>query len=382
MLSLISNYYIMKKIISYFIFIAILLWSIFWFNSAFGFNAWAWDDITISEELSWDSYFAWARVEVLSGIDGDLTLAWGEVNVEWNVSEDLMIAGGNITVSWDVGDDVRIVWGAVIIENNIDGDLVIAAGDIRIKKDVVIGGNLVVWAWRLILDWVVEGNFKGTIGELRLSWMVEWNSDIYIDTFRNPANLWKLQWNVTYHSYNQIPELEDTVWSEVTFEKTFLKEKVKDTSKKFLSGYIVMSILFIFILSSLLYFLFEKIYLRSWEILYNTPWKSFLYWFLTILLTPFIIVLLFITIIGIPVWLFFLFAYIFIFVFLWVINTIVLTALFWYKQKNLGTWGKIGIIFIFSVIFWIINGIDLIVWFFTLWALFINKKEMLQILTK
>lgn len=370
----------MKKILV----LLVLLFTIFsWTQIVSAFEAKSGEDVDIVEKVDWDLYIAWGRVNVNAPVDWDLVISGWSIAVEADVEEDLTIFWGNINVIWNVWDDLKIAWGNIDIIWDIDWDLIIAWWNVRIGKDVVIKWDLVAWAWNLVLDWEVKWKAKIWAGKFVLNWVINGEADIIIDDFKNPSGSGVIRGDTIYRSDLKIDELEKSIKGKITFsEKTFWEHNSKSIFIKFLAYYLIIKLIWLFLLASLIYIYFEKFLFRISDNLRKQTWQSFLYWFLIIVWTPILIVLLFVTIIWIPFAIILLLAYIFLFAFLGILNTLVISALIIKKYKIKKLYQKLLIIFWFAFIFAVTNGVNPIVWLFTIWALAIKKIEIVKELRK
>lgn len=368
----------MKKIL---LLIALFFAIISWIQTN-AFELKTWDQVYLTQEINNDLYVAWGSTDISFPVKWDLFIAWGDINVNSNISQDLIIFGWDISVSWTVWDDVRIWWWNIKISSNIDWDLIVWGWTVRVDKWVIIKWDLVVWAWRLIMDWEVLWNTKIAAWQLVLNWIIDWDADITLDSFSNISKAWVIKWKLKYTSNDKIQELEESSKSQILFEKSIIKEEVKKGFIWFISIFLILKIIWLFLFSILFYFYFHKYISDVSHNLKKNTWKSFLYWFLTIIWTPVIIILLFASVIWISFAFLLLFVYIFIFVFLGLINVIVFTSFFIDKYDIKELYKKLLIIFWLTLIFWLVNWINLIVWFFTLWAIVIKKIEIIEKLRK
>lgn len=88
-------------------------------------------------------YIGAGQVKVSSPVNGDLFISGGDIEVTSPVKGDVAIAGGNITLSGPVSGDVRIAGGNIKIEGTISGELLVAGGQVAISADASTGQ---VWA--------------------------------------------------------------------------------------------------------------------------------------------------------------------------------------------------------------------------------------------
>jgi hypothetical protein len=83
-------------------------------------------------------------VEVFGVIRGDLVVAGGEVTVAPGASilGDVIAAGGDVEILGDVGGDVRVNSGNVVVDAAVAGDVRIDGDDVELGENARIGGEL------------------------------------------------------------------------------------------------------------------------------------------------------------------------------------------------------------------------------------------------
>ncbi|NTU69396.1 polymer-forming cytoskeletal protein [bacterium] len=96
------------------------------------------------EVLTNDVYAASGNVSVNGKIEGDLAAVGGQVVVSGEVTEDILIAGGSVTISGKINDDVRMLGGTLTISGEILGDLVVVGGTVDIQDKAKISGDVKV----------------------------------------------------------------------------------------------------------------------------------------------------------------------------------------------------------------------------------------------
>jgi hypothetical protein len=88
-------------------------------------------------------YMAGADVKIESAIDGDLYAVAGRVLVEQPISGDAVLVGGSIDLTSAIGDDVRAAGGVVSVAGSIAGEVLIAGGSIAFGRNTEVLGR--VW---------------------------------------------------------------------------------------------------------------------------------------------------------------------------------------------------------------------------------------------
>lgn len=101
-------------------------------------------------------YLAGAAVRTDGPVNGGLIAAAGRINVDHAVSGDAVLAAGSIEVYGDIGDDLRAAGGVVSVSGRVAGKVALAGGSVALGPDAEIGGR----AWLAGNDVVVGGRMR------------------------------------------------------------------------------------------------------------------------------------------------------------------------------------------------------------------------------
>ncbi len=110
------------------------------------------------ETLNDDLYVGGGTVILNGNVNGDVLIGGGTVFENGDVSQDGVSGGGNVTIAGEVGDDLRVAGGNVSILNNVKDDVIVGGGNVSIAKDATIGGDLVAGAGTMVFDGTVKGS--------------------------------------------------------------------------------------------------------------------------------------------------------------------------------------------------------------------------------
>jgi cytoskeletal protein CcmA (bactofilin family) len=117
---------------------------------------------------------AGSTVVVESGetVEGDLAAFGGTVLVEGTVTGNVTAVAGSVVVAGDgvVGGDLTVTAGSATIEGRVDGDTAVTAGALLVREGADLRGTLEVQAGSLRLDGRVDGDVRAaaesvTIGD-------------------------------------------------------------------------------------------------------------------------------------------------------------------------------------------------------------------------
>lgn len=135
------------------------------------------DNVIVRENVTDDLYVAGGTVVIDAPVAGDLIVAGGTITINDSIVQDILAAGGNIIVNGRVGDDIRCAGGTITISDNIQGDLVVAGGRITIDKDVIIHGNIISSGGEVILNGTANGFVRTASGTFVLNGQVKKHLD-------------------------------------------------------------------------------------------------------------------------------------------------------------------------------------------------------------
>jgi len=317
------------------------------------------EELSLSVPINDDLYAGGGTVTITDAIAGDLLVVGGEVTIDSSIEEDLVLIGGKVFLDGNIGDDARIVAGEVRINVTTGDDMVVLAGDVIITESTIIKGDLRIAAGKVRVYGTIRGNVYIRASEVTMNGTVSGTTDISADSISyggwtgKDASLAANDLTITNASvingdlrYWQ-PQGEYyfggvTVEGEKLFDDSLslddfggIADSAKSTLKVALlgiAGYWMLSSIFIMVLMILItksYFVDAEKRLRA------APWMSMWYGIVYLFVTPVIIGIVFMSMIGIPVALFMLVMYIFGFVFIKPMASILLAT--WiarhYKKK-------------------------------------------------
>ncbi|MEK7099840.1 MAG: polymer-forming cytoskeletal protein [Patescibacteria group bacterium] len=105
-------------------------------------------NLVVSQPIPDNAYLAGTDVNVTVPLPGDMLAAGGTLTVSGTVAGDAMLAGGTIDIARPVAGDVRAVGGRITVEGPVTGDLVLAGGQITVSGTAsstrIAGGKVVL----------------------------------------------------------------------------------------------------------------------------------------------------------------------------------------------------------------------------------------------
>jgi hypothetical protein len=248
------------------------------------------------ERTSDDVYIGGGNVTSAGAVNGDLLVGGGTVLVTGSVGGDLMAGGGNITIMGDVADDLRAAGGTIIVNGNVRGDVILGGGQVHLTGQT-IGGDAVVGGGAVTIDSAIAGDLKAGGGNVYLNSTVGGNVDIMATKLTLGPKA-----NIAGNLFYQSPNAAEIDAGAVVKGETTRKELVMD--KKNTTGFVVFGLLakFLMILAGALIFglTFKRFSHKLVATATDKPGLEFGRGLVFMIITPIISLLLFATVIGIP----------------------------------------------------------------------------------
>lgn len=268
--------------------------------------------ILISGTINGDTYLAGGIVSFDGYTTGDLIIVGGNVTVTGKVGQDIKIIGGNVIINSIVGKNISVIGGNIqVAKMNVPGSLIAIGGNLYSKAKVALGGKIA--ARRVILDGTFGKDVKiAEKDELIIGPNFQTEGSLFyggpkearIDQKANIAGQVSYDKNFQLFPKSQTPQVHG-------FNITSFQKRVSDL--KAIAN--LISFLFTFIIGFLLLRLWPTQGARLMDLLETRPLQSFGWGILILFFSPFLILLLVITIFGIPIALLYLIIFM-IFVFL------------------------------------------------------------------
>lgn len=235
-------------------------------------------NVAVQTDVAGDLFAGGGSVTVSRNVGGDLFAAGGNVNISGNVSGDARVAGGTVSITSEVNEDVLVAGGTVLLAGKrIGGDLWAAGGSIVVDSE--IAGGILIVGEEVLVNSAIAGPVEITAQKL---------------TF-GPQS--RISGTVTYKGPREAVIETGAVVPQINYEQT----KARSTGKSFVPIFTIaflVKLVAMFLAALLLLKLFHKCANDVSKNAYGSPWKSFGIGLAGIILTPIVIVLLFITVIG------------------------------------------------------------------------------------
>jgi hypothetical protein len=124
--------------------------------------------VRLAEHTTGDLLAAGGRVDVDAPVDGDTTLAGGELRVRAPLARNVYVAGGRVQLDSEMGRNLRAAGGQVELGSRarLAGHATIAGGDVSVRGPVQ--GSLSIAGGRALIDATVDGDVTVTAQQIEL----------------------------------------------------------------------------------------------------------------------------------------------------------------------------------------------------------------------
>jgi cytoskeletal protein CcmA (bactofilin family) len=260
--------------------------------------------VAADQKVENDFYAAAGTVAMSGTVTGDMYAAGGNVTINGPIGADFTAAGGTVSVHAPVGDDVRIAGGDVTIADHVKGDLFVLAGSVTVLSSATIDGDIFFYGGEADISGAVGGSIMGTAERFRIDAAVKGDVDVSSTRALALGDRAAISGDVRYRSVADLERAQNAV-----VEGEIVKNDVPDDTND--SGFGSALYAFIITLFAALaaYLLLKReLTVFASEALRNYG-RSGVIGIATLVLSPIVLVLLMVTILGLMLGLFGIFAF-------------------------------------------------------------------------
>ena len=335
------------------------------------------DRVVISENLQGDVYAAGEKVVIDGDIDGDLMVAGKDIIINGNVSHDLRTAGLNVTVNGTVGGNVSAAGANVVFgpESQVMGSLV--GGMASARFEGLVAGNVYLAAE----NYDVNGSF---------------NQDVMMHAGR--VNLMKgahIRGNLTAKLDGpeaQVSDDQAQIDGQKDIQQYVAPERDRERERQATQAWagvktsgLIMSLLVGFMTAAVLLYLFPQVFHHVAAFPQTNIIGSFGWGFAYTILAPVAMILLAVTLIGLPLAGLLLVAYILSCVFAhWVVSLAVGQAIFkkykfsWLKNQYAQLFGGLLVLGVVGLIPVVGGLVSIVTFFMGMGAIYLSFKNSIH----
>lgn len=246
-------------------------------------------------------YATGADVRIETPVDGDLYAAAGKLHVAYPVRGDAVIAGGSVDLSASIGEDLRAAGGFISLSGKIGGEALLAGGSIAFGPEAVVLGRTWVAGGDIAIAGTLESGLTVYGKNILVLGHIDGPVELYGEKIEIVASA-RIRGDVTYSSRS---EIRIDPRAQITGTVTRAKDTLEFPRPKLhLPGFpVIRPLLLLGLLAAgaLLLLLFPRFTAHALSTLDTSPLKSIGLGTAIFFSLPPVILLLMLTIIGIPI---------------------------------------------------------------------------------
>lgn len=237
-------------------------------------------------------------VKIDQEIDGDVIVAARELIINSKINGDVLAVAENMEINAEVEGDVRVIAKNLVIKGKIAKNTNILAMDAKIEKEAVLGKDLLISSQFLKSQGVIKGSMNGAVQWAEIGEAVDGNIDIKLKDGKliiYPQT--KIGGQLRYTA-KQDADIGDNVNVAGGIKK--VEPEIPSKSPADYFGKII-ALFSMIALGMAVIIIDKKNTMRAVDEIIKHPNKSILYGVLYFFIIPVITIILFFTLIGIPI---------------------------------------------------------------------------------
>lgn len=252
--------------------------------------------LNITEQQK-NSYLFGSTVNVRAETKGDLTVFANDIFVDEKVERNIIAGGTTVRINAPIEQNAKIFAATANFDEKVGEDLIVFSGNFTSAKDSYIGDDLIVFGGSVTLNGTVGKNTKIYASDVVLNG--KFSSDVEIKAEKiTVSEDTEISGKLKYFSKNTANISSNAKIGEIEFNEQNYKFIFGEKDGATIFSNFVISLLGLIILTLIISALLPKFSTESTTIAYEQSGKSALLGFAYIVLTPFAIGLLMITLIG------------------------------------------------------------------------------------
>jgi hypothetical protein len=242
-----------------------------------------------------------SNIDIAGIVNGDVYCGGQTITISGTVNGDVICAGQTITINGTVGGSVRLAGQSVSLGGTIGNSATVGTQNLTIDSNGVIGRDLLGGSQNITINGQVKRDVVAGSNSLTVNGKINRNIKGGLETL-TVGSVGSIGGNVDYIGTSD-PNVISGGKIVGTITRTAPKTQPKATiyaPMVFTIGWFIYSFIAMIVLALVLVSLLPRAFQESSSIALKTPWQTAFVGFGAIILTPALIVILLITVLGIP----------------------------------------------------------------------------------
>lgn len=261
------------------------------------------DTVTVAATETIDSmlFAAGKNINILGKVNGDVYCAGETITISGTVTGDVFCAGQTITINGTVEGGVRLAAQTVTLGGTITNSATVGAQNLTIDNTSIINRDLLGGSQNITVNGHIKRDLLSGSENITINGIVgrNVNGGLQSLTIGSTANVGG---NVEYISDQDLNIITGgKISGSVNRTTPDKNQQIANYAPGFVIGWFMYVIIAMIILSITLVSLFPRIFKEAAAITAKKPGKIVLVGFLSMIITPVVMIMLMTTVIGIPV---------------------------------------------------------------------------------
>lgn len=260
------------------------------------------DTITIPKQdvVDENAYIAGGTARVDGMVNGDLYVAGGTTVVNGTIAGDTTLVGGTVDFNGTSRGDIRVAGGNVVLQGNVLGEVIVFGGTIAVTQSASTTGQVTLIGGQITLEGTTTGDTRVYGEKVIIRGQV--NGPLTVEANEvTVASSAVVTGPFTYSSPNKATiESGSKLPGGVTYHQTSQKEESRGGLAAFAGFAWLYGLITSLIVGAVIYALLPTTVAQVVRYSGKRPGLSALFGLAALILTPVIVVLLMITVIGVP----------------------------------------------------------------------------------
>jgi cytoskeletal protein CcmA (bactofilin family) len=262
--------------------------------------------------VSRNIYSAGANVRPSAAVEGDFVAVGGRVIIDQPVKGDVMLAGGSVDVRAPVGDDVRAAGGDINVESAIGGELFATGGNITLTKAARVASTASLFGGTVSIDGRIDGPLSVSAQKVVLNGEVNHDARFRAEQIELGPTA-KITGTLDYASPNEIKRADGATIggaiSRMADDSAMHDRNMHEANRDWhmrmgRSGSTWVGSIFTFFAllacAAVFLLIFPTFSAKASDAVRTSPWAAITIGFGALVCVPLLAILLFVTILGIP----------------------------------------------------------------------------------
>jgi hypothetical protein len=236
----------------------------------------------------------------------DVIVAGGTINITGPVQGDVIVAGGTVKIKGEISGNVRVVGGTIEIDSKIGKNLNAFGGIVIINQDAEIGWDVLTAGGSIEIRGKIGGDIIGRGENIILAGEVGGNVDFNLESKKDSQLILypqaKIGGDLIYSSPQKAEIKEGAEIGGETIYKRLIPSAVTLKKSLGISYFIskIIILLSLLLIGLLIVVLAQKQSKTTVKRMLDKPWNSLGWGSIYLIIIPIILILVFMTVIGIP----------------------------------------------------------------------------------